>query len=65
MLFCLKPSEQVQYLQISFEDRQGIALCFQRGALGAKGTLAFATEPSASIPTLQVVSRREDTGTWH
>lgn len=28
MLSCLKPSEQVQYLQLSFEDRQHVLLCF-------------------------------------
>lgn len=27
MLFCLKPSEQVQYLQLSFEDRDKALPC--------------------------------------
>lgn len=66
MLFCLKPSEQVQYLQLSFEDRDNTFPCaLQHGSSGSpRSTHQRAIEPSVSIHTLEVVSRREDTGTW-
>lgn len=65
MLFCLKPSEQVQYLQLSFEDRDNMFPAFCRmGLLGVKDAFFFAISALFSISTLKVVSRREDTGTW-
>lgn len=37
MLFCLKPSEQVQYLQLSFEDRDNAFPCaLQHGSHGRR-----------------------------
>lgn len=65
MLFCLKPSEQVQYLQLSLKTKTMLspALCCM-GLLGVREVLAFAAEASASIHTPEVVLRKANTGTW-